>query len=320
MPIGANRGIKGVGTELSLRYCEAKGTIRLKDNRLKSLNEESIMLYQRLLKENVPREDARYVLTLATKTEEVVQIQLGRDLAKWASYLKNQPFEEVKSVGEVLSKWNEEENGFALPTEEIPEVGIPLKTKHEDKQRRVLQAFLSVKPGGVHYDPYTQSLVWFSKRSIASFHQDVRNRQVYFWWPSWESVINDADFYLPYSFSREFEKEVRSHLLDMLETSKKYWRKEDSQSAVYALPLGKKMEVYCAIYGNSNIYETVRLRACMRAQLEIRNQYRLISKKIGEVFPLKLGARCEVEGTCFEPRKERCPLYRRYILESRRSN
>ena len=314
MPIGANRGIKAVGTELSLRYCEARGSIDLPDGRLKSLSEESIALYQRLKEKKVPREDARYVLPLTTRTEEIDQIPLGRDLAKWASYMKSQPFDEAKGVGEILSKWNEEENGFTLPTEEVPEVGMPLKAEDEDEQRRVLRAFLSDKPGDVYYDPYTQSLVWLSKRSIASFHQDVRNRQVYFWWPSWESVINDTDFYLPHSFPQESEKEARSHFLDLLEASRKYWRGGNFQSAVYALPLGKKMEVYCAIYGNSNIYETVRLRACMRAQHEIRNQYRLILKKIGGRFPRKLGARCEVEGVCFEPKKERCPLYRRYIL------
>jgi thymidylate synthase ThyX len=89
---------------------------------------------------------------------------------------------------------------------------------------------------------------------------------------------------------------------------------ENHQLAVYSTPLGKVMDLYCAIYGNGNIYETVRLRACMRAQLEIRNQYRLIAESLKEDFPEKLGARCETEGECFEPQKERCPLYSRYVL------
>lgn len=79
--------------------------------------------------------------------------------------------------------------------------------------------------------------------------------------------------------------------------------------AVYALPLGKKKDVFCALYGDGNIYETIRLRACMRVQTEIRNQYRIIAETIKESFPRKLGARCQTEEICFEPNKESCPFY-----------
>ncbi|MEM2876432.1 MAG: FAD-dependent thymidylate synthase [Candidatus Bathyarchaeia archaeon] len=315
IPIGANRGVKGVGTELSLRYSEGKGSINLPSGRLSRVDEESGELYVRLRERRVVKEDARYVLPLMTRTEEIMHVQLGRDLAKWANYLKNEPFEEAKVVGETLLKWNESESGFTLPKEEVPPARMPLLSKDEDSHRRLLEVFLADKQSKVHYDPYTQSLVWNSIRSISSFHQDVRNRQVYFWWPSWESTISDSDFYVPPRLPEGLRLDVQNHYSLLLDVSRRFCESGDWQSAVYSMPLGKKMDVYCALYGNWNIYETVRLRSCMRVQLEIRNQYRLIAEKLKNVFPGKLGARCEVEGVCFEPQREKCPLYRLHIIK-----
>lgn len=310
VPIGGNRGIKGVGTELSLRYFEQKkGSINLPDERLNKTVEESGELYGRLRGVKMRKEDARHVLTLSSKTEEIMHIQIGRDLAKWANHLWSQPFEEAKSVGEILSKWNEKENGFSLPMKEMPVAKMPLLYKDEDNQRSLLQKFLADKPRRIHYDPYMQSLVWNSKRSIASFHQDIRNRQVYFWWPSWESAIGDDDFHTPPGLSKELREEIQEHFNSLIDLSNRFWRTSNYQLAVYAIPLGKRIDVFCALYGNGNIYETIRLRACMRAQTEIRNQYRLIAETIKKNFPGKLGARCETEGICFEPRKEKCPLW-----------
>ncbi|OYT45722.1 hypothetical protein B6U84_01785 [Candidatus Bathyarchaeota archaeon ex4484_40] len=314
IPIGANRGIKGVGTELSLRYVEHKGFVDHRNGTLKRVEEESLALYRTLRNAKTAKEDARYVLPLSTMTEEIIHIQIGRDLAKWANYLKNEPFEEARAVGEALSRWNEEENGFSMPTAEMPASKMPLLSEDEDPQRILLKEFLADKPGRIHYDPYTQALVWNSRRSIASFHQDVRNRQVYFWWPSWESVIEEEEFYTPPGIPAHLREAVQEHYRLLLEVSSNLFCRGETERAVYATPLGKIMDLYCAIYGNRNIYETVMLRACMRAQLEIRRQYRLIAESIKGDFPGKLGARCETERRCFEPRKELCPLYNRYVV------
>jgi len=314
IPIGANRGIKGVGTELSLRYVEHRGFITHQDRILKKVEEDSMNLYRMLRDAKTAKEDARCILPLSTVTEEIVHIQLGRDLAKWANYLRNEPFEEARAVGEALSKWNEEENGFSMPSTEMPASRMPLLSEDEDPQRGLLKEFLAEKPRGIYYNPYTQALVWNSRRSIASFHQDVRNRQVYFWWPSWESVIREKDFYTPPHIPTSLRDSVQEHYNRLLKVSNNFYHQGNHQLAVYSTPLGKIMDLYCAIYGNRNIYETVRLRACMRAQLEIRNQYRLIAESIKGDFPGKLGARCETEGECFEPQKEQCPLYSRYVI------
>lgn len=133
VPIGANRGIKGVGTEMSQRYSEQReGSISLLNERLVRIVKESEELYGKLREMKVSKEDARYVLTLANKTEEIMHIQLGRDLAKWANYLRSQPFEEARRIGKILGKWNEEENGFPSQRRKCPLLGFPyiLETKN----------------------------------------------------------------------------------------------------------------------------------------------------------------------------------------------
>jgi len=314
IPIGANRGIKGVGTELSLRYVEHGGFIHHKNEALRRLEQNAESLYRELRDRKVAKEDARYVLPLSTKTEEIIQVQLGRDLAKWANYLAKEPFSEVKAIGEHLVKWNEKENGFSLPSVELPNSRMPLYKRDEDAQRTILRDFLKDKPNEIYYDPRVQALVWHTRRSIASFHQDVRNRQVYFWWPSWEAAIGGTDVYIPPWTPKEETKRIRDCHEHSIETSRDFFEKGDYEMAVYSLTLGRILDLFCAIYGNSNIYETVRLRACMRAQKEIRDQYRLIARSIAEKFPYRLGARCETEGVCFEPQRELCPLYKRYVI------
>jgi len=313
IPIGANRGIKGVGTERSMRYTTQEEQITIQNQTIKKVNRESVELYRKLIEEKIPKEDARYILPLTTKTEEIIHIQMGRDLAKYANYLKDEPFEEAKTIGKLLLKWNEEENGFTLPTIEKPTTRIPQTVKEEDRQKEILKRFLADKQNKIYYDPYTQSLIWNTKRSIASLHQDVRNRQVYFWWPSWESIINNNKFYIPKTIPKELIEKIKEHYYRRIEISKRLYKKGEQQMAVYTLPMGKKIDVYCALYGNENIYETIRLRACMKAQHEIRRQYRLIMKTIEKRFPRRLGARCETEGLCFEPQKEKCPLYQQHI-------
>ena len=310
VPVGATRGIKGVGTELSLRYVKAKGFIDLKNEKIKKINEESTELYEKL-REKIPKEDARYALPLTAKTEEIIQIPLGRDLAKWASYLKREPFREAKSMGQVISSWNEAENGFFSPQEEIPDSKIPLFAKDESLERKSIEKSLKEK---IHYDPCTQSLIWFSNRSISSFHQDVRNRQVYFWWPSWESTLQTQEFYFPPTLKKR--EEFEEHCIRLLEAARKFWKRKEFELAILSLPLAKKMKVLSAIYGNRNIYETIRLRTCLRAQLEIRSEYQLIASLIKKDFPGELGPRCQTEGICFEPFKEKCPLYSRYVLKA----
>ena len=312
VPVGATRGIKGVGTELSLRYVKAKDFIDLKNEKIKRINEESTKLYQELREDKVPKEDARYVLPLTAKTEEIIQIQLGRDLAKWASYLKKRPFKEAKAAGETILSWNEAENGFFSPQEEIPDSKIPLFKKDESLERKSKEKFLKK----IHYNPLTQSLIWFSNRSISSFHQDVRNRQVYFWWPSWESALEDEEFYFPLTLPEEKREKFKEHCISLLEVSRKFWKKKEFELAVISLPLAKRLKVFSAIYGNRNIYETIRLRTCLRAQLEIRSQYQLIASLIKKDFPGELGPRCQTEGICFEPFKEKCPLYSRYVRKT----
>ncbi|MEM3061277.1 MAG: FAD-dependent thymidylate synthase, partial [Candidatus Bathyarchaeia archaeon] len=310
LPIGAKRGMQGVGTELSLRYVKPKESIALPE--LKSLNQESLKLYSHLIENGVSKEDARYILPLSIKTELIMQTPVGRETAKLANHLKRQSFLEVKAIADAIDAWNEE-NGFVFPFKEIPESNIPLKIDEESKRREELKKILSNR--AATYSKDFETLIAYRKASIASMHQDVRNRQVYFYWPSWERVVNSFDFYTPKSLGK-FKEEVFIHLKKMHESGMDRWKTGKNDLAVYSTPLSKIMEIFSLIHGNQSIFYTVRLRACQRTQEEIRKHYlSLIPILRREGFPLRLGPMCVTDKKCFEFGKEKCSMYKSIIAK-----
>jgi len=157
---------------------------------------------------------------------------------------------------------------------------------------------------------------WKSTGSISSYHQDVRNRQVVHYWPSWEDVVNSEGFVYPKT-AREFREQIEEIYAKQLELAREYWRNGEYDKAVYCLPLGKKMKVLSFVNGLKHIKDVIMLRTCLRAQWEIRERYSRIAgylKRFSGLDELKnLGPRCKVEGRCFEPKKEKCPFYERYV-------
>jgi len=310
LPIGAKRGIQGVGTELSLRYVKPKGFIFLP--KLESLNQESLRLYDYLIENKVPKEDARYVLPLSIKTELIIQIPVGREVAKLTNHLEKQPFLEAKAIAKIMNEWNEE-NGFVFPFKEIPNSNIPLRMNEESLRRKELEKILKNKIA--IYDKDFETLIAYRKASIASMHQDVRNRQVYFYWPSWERIVNSFDFYIPKSLEI-FKEKAFKLFKKMHEFSLNEWNSKNYDLAIYSMPLSKTMEVFSLIHGNQSIFYTIRLRACQRAQEEIRKHYlSLIPILYKQGFPLKLGPMCITDKKCFEIGKEKCSMYKSILKD-----
>ncbi|MEM3506256.1 MAG: FAD-dependent thymidylate synthase [Candidatus Bathyarchaeia archaeon] len=310
LPIGAKRGIQGVGTELSLRYVEPKNFVNLPG--LESLNQESLRLYSYLIENGVPREDARYILPLSTKTELIIQIPVGREIAKLANHLERQEFLELKTIANAIDVWNKE-NGFIFPFKEAPNSNIPIKMNEENIRRIELRKILHDKVA--IYNKDFETLIAFRRASIASMHQDVRNRQVYFYWPSWERIITSFDFHIPKSLEK-FKEEILTHLKKMHEFSMDKWNLGNYDLAVYSTPLSKTMEVFSLIHGDQSIFYTIRLRTCQRTQEEIRKYYlSLIPILYKEGFQLRLGPMCITDKKCFEFGKEKCSMYKSIIAK-----
>jgi thymidylate synthase ThyX len=304
MPIGAPRGVQGVGTEKSLRRVKAKDFVDNGEKNIKELCENAFRLYEELAKAGYELEDARYILPLATKTEEIMQIPLGRELGKWSNYLSSLYFTEAGEVGKILKDLNSEKSG--LKVDELPsrENYMPLFVRDKIPQRKWLE---SVE--GYEYTPHFDTLLMGVKGSIASFHQQVRDRQERILWPSWEEVVMNDKYVLPSPLKS------RSCLIgDIYKTAQDlgedFWKEGKIESAIFSQPLGKEIHVISTIHGRDNIIYTFMLRTCQMAQQEIRSRFREAAKEIEMKFGSRLGPRCVIEGKCYEARRKECPEYK----------
>ena len=304
IPIGAPRGIPGVGTEKSLRYLSAKGFVK---NR--KLEEELFEDYHMLRKSGVKKEDARVVLPLSTSTELILQMPPGRSVEKWANtqekyhgYLK-----EMKEIAQIVKKHNREFTGYSVPLEETSSSRFTLKKRNSMTS--------SVEKEEFHFDKVTNTLKAFWKAPIFSAHQDVRNRQVYHYWPSWEEALEKKEFYIPSMLSKDQRKIVENSYNKSIENVKNL-----DEDSLYAIPLGMIIPYSSVISGKENIKYTIALRTCWRAQFEIRSRYWRLAKFLEKNgFEEKLGPRCVTEGQCFEPGKEKCPLYNHFIKKNNKT-
>lgn len=166
-------------------------------------------IYNSLVK-HYPKQDAKYILPLATKTEEVIQVPIGREMGKWANYLQELYFTEAKEIGKLVMKWNEEKSGLEVYELPPPESFMPLRIRDSTPLRDYQYANLK----NAQYFPLTDTLVFRFPGSIASFHYEVRNRQELLLWPSWEEVVYHEKFVMPESM-----KKTRRGYTVMLKTS-----------------------------------------------------------------------------------------------------
>jgi thymidylate synthase ThyX len=316
MPVRPWEKIYLVGTEMSLRYVviEENPFIKIGDNEVKKVNEKAFKLYKKMVENDVPKQDARYVMPLATKTEEIIQIPEGRMLEKFANYLYYNPLREINETGRMLKDFVKS-LGYSYPIEEAPN-GMMLK-KNKNIEREMLEKNLR-KYGKMQLAFfYPFSVAWKAKGSIASYHQDVRNRQVVHYWPSWEEVIYSNSFVYPET-AKDFHGEIEQVYDKQLEISKRFWQREDYDNALYVLPLGKEMEVTSFVSGIEHIKDVTKLRTCLRAQWEIRSRYNTVKgflKRISKELNIEefsnLGPSCIVDNVCYEYKKENCPMYKK---------
>ena len=174
MPIRSWEKIYGVGTEMSLRYVTLKEDpfIEIEDRRIKDLNEEAFELYKLMIANKVPKEDARYIMPLSTKTEKIIQIPEGRMIRKLVNYLYSSEFEEVSQAGEILRSCTQ----YNSPITELPS-GMPLKEERNREKEEIEKLLNLYGPIRIGFIPPFM-VGWKSTGSISSYHQDVRNRQV----------------------------------------------------------------------------------------------------------------------------------------------
>ncbi len=317
IPIGSLRGIQGVGTERSLRYLSAKSFISHETPKLKNLEKEAFELYENLKDVGVPKEDSRTVLPLSTSTELILQIPVGRELEKWANYLLYNVsyLPEAAEIGKLVKNWNKEYSGFEVPEDEVVYSKFSLR-----KEESMLNNYLSSVKGEIpdfYFDRKTMTVLanWKNGVPIFSAHQDVRNRQVYHLWSSWEEVVKSTKFYIPNTIRKtKFEERVKNLYKRAYKLGLEFLEDNKPELAIYSQPLSKKFEYISLISQLENIEYTVKLRTCLRAQEEIRSRYWKLAtflRKNG--FPKKLGPRCMTKGKCFEPNKETCPMYKHFI-------
>lgn len=304
MSIGAPRGLQGVGTEKSLRRVRAADYIDTGDKSLKRLCEKCLEKYRELSEAGYPIEDARYLLPLATRTEEILQIPLGRELGKWSNYLQQLYFTEAVEVGKILKKWNTEKSGVEVNELPSRENFMPLRNVDKIPERKYLERFT-----GAYYFSLSDTFLMHARGSISSFHQEVRDRQERILWPSWEETVLNSIFVMPSSL-RTRKETLRSIYNDAQDLGKSLWEEGKKESAVYAQLLGKEMDVISSIHGRDNIIYTLMLRTCCMAQEEIRSRFRRAAEEIEKKFGSRPGPRCEIEGKCYEARRKECPQYR----------
>jgi len=314
MPIGAPRCVQGVGTEKSLRRTRAKGFVDNGENDLKKLCENAFELYEQLIKAGCELEDARYVLPLATQTEEIIQLSYGRYLGMWANYLCSLYFKEAKEVGEILRDWNLKKS--KIEVDEVPpkESYMPLLAKDELPLRKQLKSI------GDSYNPSFDTLLMNVEGSIASFHEEARNRQERILWPSWEEVVKTKKYFFPRSIkSRETELQYVKKLYNLAqELGEKFWEEGKKESAILAQLLAKEIHAISTIHGKSNIAYTFELRTCYMAQEEIRKRFMKIKRKVEKSFGSKLGPSCETKRECYEKGRKNCPRYNLILAKAKK--
>ncbi|OYT42233.1 MAG: hypothetical protein B6U78_01745 [Candidatus Aenigmarchaeota archaeon ex4484_224] len=324
------------GTEKSLRYVPIEGSVEevfVQSLENYKILEKALDLYKRMVASGIPKEDARYILPLATKTEEILQPPPGRMTRKWIYYMLYSDYQEAREIGKILKDWYDKEYVDGASEEvriaDIPKSKLPLFKKGKTLSRRDLEKRLNSfdkirEELYAHFDVISKTLTWNATTSISSFHQDIRNRQVYFDVESLEEVIIRKEIVIPTSIKiSRFKEEFENLAKEMFEIAENLFRK-DPQQAVYYLPLGTKINFFGRITGEENIVDIVYLRTCRMAQSEIRARYILLGcyvSKIAEEEDIeelkRLLPRCLRERRCFEFWRERCPVYKKWVKRKR---
>ena len=292
--------IMGAGIEASLRV--------VKPNRynevISDLGKTAFEVYERLLEQGVPNQDARYVLPEGTLTRMIFSAP-PRYFVKIANFLKNTPLPEFQEIGETIEILIKEKFGLEVPPEppvsewkfwgrEAMKEGISL-----DYQGTISSLSLNI---GIH-------------GSLAMYAQLVRQRLLLCAIEPLGVSARIGSFVVPPTFSedavecyREIASRAKEKQIELIE-------KKDP-NFVYFLLLGQ--EAKAMIYGKgSGVVETSRARSEGVAQWEIRNTVGIpITRELAKYPELRkeIGPRCWRQGICIEPatfktKKSVCPAF-----------
>lgn len=292
--------IMGAGIEASLRV--------VKPNRynevVSDLGKTAFEVYEWLLKQGIPNQDARYVLFEGTLTRMIFSAP-PRYLMKLANDLKNTPLPELQEIGEKIATLVTERFGL-----ETPEETLPSQWQFWGDEK--------IKEGiSLDYREtlHSASLNMGIRGSLAMYAQLVRQRLLLCAIEPLEGITRTGIFVVPPTFPknaveyyREIASQAKKKQIELIE-------KKDP-NFVYFLLLGQ--EAKAMIYGKgSGVIETSRARSEGVAQWEIRNTVGIpITRELAKYPELRkeIGPRCRREGICIEPatfktKKSVCPAF-----------
>lgn len=279
--------IYGAGIEASLRV--------IKPNRYNEVVEEfgrmAFEVYQWLLENGVPIQDARYVLPEGTLTRMIFSAP-PRYLIKLANALKNTPLPELREIGEKIAKLIRE--NFNL---DIPEESLPSEWRFFGK-RNIKEGISLDCQGNIH----SLSLNMGIRGSLSMYAQLVRQRQLLCEIEPLEQIAIAGRFVIPPTFSEDAIEYYKEIALQAKAKQIELIKKKDPRF-VYFLLLGQ--EAKAMIYGKgSGIVETSKARSEGVAQWEIRNTVGIpLTEELASYRELlkEIGPRCWREGECTEP-------------------
>lgn len=304
--INAPNLIPGAGIEASLRVIKPTKYNEL----VRDFGKQAFDLYERILEEEVPGQDARYVIPEGALTRVIFAIS-PRYLLKLRNILKNSPLEELKEIGAGFEKIVRE-IGFETEIEEVPATFWEIWDKETEDNKNESSLIFSG-------EPTTLSLDYNINGSLSMYAQLVRDRQFLIELEPAERIAKKARFVVPNSFSNKIKKEYIRLAKAANEKQLELIEKKDPKF-VYFLLLGQEAKSRVSGKGKG-ILETSKKRCCGVAQWELRSNVAVpITRKLAKYTELKneIGPRCWREGRCIEPatfktKNSKCPVFEKYF-------
>jgi len=279
--------IMGAGIEASLRV--------VKPNRynvvVSDLGKTAFEIYQWLLEQGIPNQDARYVLLEGTLTRMIFSAP-PRYLIKLAKALQSTPLLELQEIGERISILIRDRFGLEIPEEALPSQWSFWGTEE------IKEGISLDYQGTIHALSLNMGILG----SLAMYAQLVRQRLLLCAIESFEGVARSGRFVVPPTFpgeAIEYYKEIASEAkISQMELIKK-----KDPNFVYFLLLGQvaKANIYAK---GSGVLENSKARSEGVAQWEIRNTVGIpITRELAKYPELQkeIGPRCWREGICIEP-------------------
>ncbi|MEM5766156.1 MAG: FAD-dependent thymidylate synthase [Candidatus Aenigmatarchaeota archaeon] len=263
--------------------------------------DKSIDIYREAIEQNIPQQDARYVLPEAIYTR-IILSSPPRYLFKIGNSLEEAPLQELQTIGRKINEIIEKETGM-ISEEKVLSRWDFFGGSGEDIKEKVdihVSKYSSEK-----VDPYSISMIMYLKGSLALFAQLVRQRLNLCVIEPLENIAYKGKFVVPPSFGdeimkkyREFAKEANELQMRMIENSH-----VKDPSFVYLLLLGQQADA--RLYGSGyGLIDLSKERSEGVAQWEIRSKVGIpVTKELAKFQEIrnKIGPRCYREGRCIEP-------------------